>query len=114
VKATGSGALPLVGLAPSANIGEQAAIFEPVHGSAPDIAGKGIANPLAAILAAAMMLDHIGESEMAERIRKAINEVVEEGKVMAYDMLKLSGSADVINQGAASTAQMADAIIAKL
>lgn len=61
-----------------------------------------------------MMLDHIGEGAMAERIRIAIAEAVEEGKVMAYDMLKLGGSPDVVNQGAASTKQMADAIIAKL
>jgi 3-isopropylmalate dehydrogenase len=61
-----------------------------------------------------MMLDHIGEEAMAVRIRTAINKVVEEGKVMAYDMLKMSGSPDVINLGAASTRQMADAIIAKL
>lgn len=66
------------------------------------------------VMSACMMLDHIGEGVMAERIRKAISAVVEEGKVMAYDMLKMSGTPDVINQGAASTRQMADAIIAKL
>jgi isocitrate dehydrogenase (NAD+) len=105
-----------LGFACSANIGPEVAVFEPTHGSAPKYADYpvSIVNPIAMVMSACMMLDHIGESEMAERIRKAINEVVEEGKVMAYDMLKLSGSPDVINQGAASTAQMADAIIAKL
>lgn len=105
-----------LGFACSANIGPEVAVFEPTHGSAPKYADYpvSIVNPIAMVMSACMMLDHIGESEMAERIRKAINEVVEEGKVMAYDMLKLSGSPDVISQGAASTAQMADAIIAKL
>ena len=68
-----------LGLAPSANIGENAAIFEPVHGSAPDIAGKGIANPLAAILASAMMLDHLGEPFQAGRLRRAVNAVLVQG-----------------------------------
>ncbi|KAF1710429.1 isocitrate dehydrogenase [Pseudoxanthomonas kalamensis DSM 18571] len=61
-----------LGLAPGANIGKDAAIFEAVHGSAPDIAGKGIANPCALLLGAAQMLDHIGQPENAERLRKAI------------------------------------------
>lgn len=61
-----------LGLAPGANIGKDAAIFEAVHGSAPDIAGKGIANPCALLLGAAQMLDHIGQSQNAERLRKAI------------------------------------------
>jgi 3-isopropylmalate dehydrogenase len=61
-----------------------------------------------------MMLDHIGENLMADKIRKAITEVVAEGKVLAYDMMKLSGSPEVIAHGAASTRQMADAIIEKL
>ena len=105
-----------LGFACSANIGPDVAVFEPTHGSAPKYADYpvSIVNPIAMVMSACMMLDHIGESEMANRIRKAINEVVEEGKVMAYDMLKLTGSPDVIHQGAASTAQMADAIIAKL
>ena len=61
-----------IGLAPSGNIGDQAAVFEPVHGSAPDIAGQGIANPTASILAAAMLLDHLKESLIATRIRRAV------------------------------------------
>jgi isocitrate dehydrogenase (NAD+) len=67
-----SGLVGGLGLAPGANIGTKAAIFEAVHGSAPDIAGKGVANPSAQMLAAAMMLDHIGELERAQRIRDAI------------------------------------------
>jgi 3-isopropylmalate dehydrogenase len=66
------------------------------------------------ILSACMMLDHIGEPETATRIRNAVATVVEEGKVKAYDMLKMKGSPDVISQGAASTTQMTDAVIAKL
>jgi len=105
-----------LGFACSANIGPDIAVFEPTHGSAPKYADYpvSIVNPIAMIMSACMMLDHIGEGEMAETIRKAIAAVVEEGKVKAYDMLKLGGSPDVINQGAASTTQMADAIIAKL
>jgi 3-isopropylmalate dehydrogenase len=66
------------------------------------------------VMSACMMLDHLGESVMAKKIRKAITEVVAEGKVLAYDMMKLSGSPGVIAHGAASTDRMADAIIAKL
>ena len=65
-----SGLVGGLGLAPGANIGTKAAIFEAVHGSAPDIAGKGVANPSAQMLAAAMMLDHLGELDRAERIRR--------------------------------------------
>ena len=68
-----------LGLAPGANIGEKAAIFEAVHGSAPDIAGKGIANPTAMLLAGALMLDHVGETETATRIREAVLKVLDSG-----------------------------------
>jgi homoisocitrate dehydrogenase len=68
-----------LGLAPSANIGDRYALFEPVHGSAPDIAGKGIANPCASILTAALMLFHLGEMEAAERIERAVDAVLAEG-----------------------------------
>jgi len=71
-------------------------------------------NPTAMILSACMMLDHIGENDKADRIRKAIAKVIEEGKVRTYDMLKMHGSPDVIDQGAASTSQMTDAIIEHL
>jgi 3-isopropylmalate dehydrogenase len=92
------------------------AVFEPTHGSAPKYADykTSIVNPIAMILSAVMMLEHIGEDKIAQRIRKATSDVVAEGKVRAYDMMKLKGTPDVINQGAASTKQMADAIIAKL
>jgi len=105
-----------LGFACSANIGEKVAIFEPTHGSAPKYQklNPSIVNPIAMIMSACMMLDHIDEVEKANRIRAAIAKVVEEGKYRAYDMLKLRGSQEVLNQGAASTTEMADAIIAAL
>ena len=105
-----------LGFACSANIGPEVAVFEPTHGSAPKYAeyDTPIVNPIAMILSACMMLDHIGENKLSEKIQKAVAEVVAEGKVKAYDMLKLSGSPDVINKGAASTKQLAQAVIAKL
>ncbi|HNX13151.1 MAG TPA: isocitrate/isopropylmalate family dehydrogenase, partial [Paludibacteraceae bacterium] len=92
------------------------AVFEPTHGSAPKYADYevSIVNPIAMVLSAVMMLEHLNEMEIAERIRKAVGEVVAEGKIRAYDMLKMKGTPEVITQGAASTTQMADAIIAKL
>jgi isocitrate dehydrogenase (NAD+) len=66
-----------LGLAPGANIGTEAAIFEAVHGSAPDIAGKGIANPCALVLGAAQMLDHLGHGNDAARVRAAVRDVLE-------------------------------------
>lgn len=68
-----------LGLAPSGNIGDRYAVFEPVHGSAPDIAGKGIANPTATILSAAMLLEYLGEVEAARRIEAAVDKVLAEG-----------------------------------
>ena len=72
-----------LGLAPSANIGLENAIFEPVHGSAPDIMGKGIANPAATILTAALMLEHLGEMDTAQKLDKAVNTVLAEGPLTA-------------------------------
>lgn len=91
-------------------------VFEPTHGSAPKYADYpvSIVNPIAMIESACMMLDFIGENDRAKRIRKAVADVVSEGKVRTYDMLKMTGRADVIEKGAASTTQMANAIIAKL
>lgn len=105
-----------LGFACSANIGKEVAIFEPTHGSAPKYENYDppIVNPIAMILSACMMLDHLGENEKANRIRKAIAEVIEEGKVRTYDMLKMKGAPDVVEKGAASTYQMTDAIIEKL
>ncbi len=105
-----------LGFACSANLGEEVSVFEPTHGSAPKYAEypESIVNPIAMIESACMMLDHLGEKETADRIRKAIARVVKEGKVRTYDMLKMKGSPEAIRQGAASTRQMADAIIAQL
>ena len=89
-----------LGFACSANIGEKVAVFEPTHGSAPKYAGypDSIVNPIAMVLSAVMMLEHIGENEKAARIRNAVATVVEEGKVRAYDMLKMKGTPDVIKK----------------
>ena len=70
-----------LGVAPSANVGERYAIFEPVHGSAPDISGQGIANPTATMLTAAMMLDHLGMTEVAKRMEAAVDKVLADGPV---------------------------------
>ena len=75
-----------LGMAPGANIGMDAAIFEAVHGSAPDIAGKGIANPIALMLAAAMMLEHVKLNDQATRLRKAIDETLNVDKVRTGDL----------------------------
>lgn len=98
-----SGLIGGLGLLPSANIGNDYAMFEAVHGSAPDIAGKNIANPTALLLSAAMMLDYIDESHAAERIRKAIQEVLIEGKTLTRDL-----------HGEATTTEFTQAIIEKL
>jgi len=75
-----------LGLIPSANIGKSAAIFEPVHGSAPDIAGKGIANPTAAILSGCLMLKHLGEQSTAQAIESSVNKVLAGGRVLTCDI----------------------------
>jgi isocitrate dehydrogenase (NAD+) len=98
-----SGLVGGLGLAPGANIGRKASIFEAVHGTAPDIAGKGLANPGALILAAVMMLEHMGEGRIAGRITRALEETVREGKSVTRDLGGTSG-----------TAEFADAIIARL
>jgi isocitrate dehydrogenase (NAD+) len=105
-----------LGFAASGNIGQEVAVFEPTHGSAPKYArlDPPIVNPIAMILSAAMMLDHVGEGTKADRIRKAIAAVVQEGRVCTYDMMRLSGGPNAISQGAASTHQMTDAILEKL
>jgi isocitrate dehydrogenase (NAD+) len=98
-----SGLVGGLGLAPGANIGVGGAIFEAVHGTAPDIAGKGIANPGALILAACMLLEHIGDHERAARIRGALERTIREGRTVTADL-----------GGTASTEAFADAIIAAL
>jgi len=105
-----------LGFACSANIGKEVSVFEPTHGSAPkyQMLNPSIVNPIAMILSACMMLDHIGEKEKADKVRIAIADVVEEGKIRTYDMMKLRGGADVFSKGACTTQEMTDAIIAKL
>ncbi len=105
-----------LGFACSANIGREVAVFEPTHGSAPkyEKLDPPIVNPIAMVLSACMMLDHLGETEKAANITRAISEVISEGRVRTYDMLKLPGGPGVIAKGAATTQQMADAIIGKL
>jgi isocitrate dehydrogenase (NAD+) len=92
-----------LGLAPGANIGEGSAVFEAVHGSAPDIAGKNLANPLAVILSATMMLDHLGEHAAADRVRTAVDAVLREGTKLTRDL-----------GGRAGTIEVAEAIAVKL
>jgi len=105
-----------LGFAASGNIGDEVAVFEPTHGSAPKYAGLNppIVNPIATILAAAMLVEHVGEYEKAKMIWDAVAAVVREGKVRTYDMMRLTGGPKVLEQGAASTPQMTDAILAKL
>jgi 3-isopropylmalate dehydrogenase len=104
------------GFACSANLGTEVAIFEPTHGSAPAHAAfeTPIANPIAAILAGALLAEHAGASDVAARIRTAIAEVVALGRVRTYDMLRLRAGSGVLAEGAAGTRAMTDAIIAKL
>jgi homoisocitrate dehydrogenase len=83
-----------LGVAPSANLGERIAVFEPVHGSAPDIAGTGIANPVGAILSAAMLLDHIGNTIAAQRVRAAIRQTLSDG-VLTRDLGGNAGTTEV-------------------
>src|SRR6185295_9323474 len=75
-----------LGVVPGSNIGDDAAVFEAVHGSAPDIAGKGVANPLALIMTAEMMIHHIGEHALAAKIKTAYNAVLGEGKTLTRDL----------------------------
>jgi isocitrate dehydrogenase (NAD+) len=92
-----------LGLAPGANIGRRAMIFEAVHGTAPDIAGQGIANPGALILAACMMLHEIGDRDRALRIRQAFIDTIRSQAILTRDM-----------GGAATTGQFTDAVIERL
>ena len=98
-----SGLVGGLGLAPGANIGTEAAIFEAVHGSAPDIAGKGVANPAAQMLAAGMMLDHLGEKEAGDRVRGAIQQAMVEDGVRTRDV-----------GGTATTKEFGDAVATRV
>ena len=92
-----------LGMAPGANIGERAALFEPVHGSAPDIAGLGVANPAATILAGCLMLDHMGQGDVATRITGALEAALREQDSLTPDL-----------GGSAGTDDFADAIVRRL
>jgi isocitrate dehydrogenase (NAD+) len=92
-----------LGVVPGANIGEECAVFEAVHGSAPDIAGKGLANPTAMLLSACLMLDHLGEGDTADRVRQAIYTVLREGTHVTRDL-----------GGTVGTKEYTDALIAAL
>lgn len=92
-----------LGMAPGANIGEEASIFEPVHGSAPKYAGMDKVNPSAMILSASLMLEHLGEIKAAKRIIEALESVIAEGKHVTYDL-----------GGDAQTSQMAEAIVSRM
>jgi isocitrate dehydrogenase (NAD+) len=92
-----------LGVVPAANLGADIGVFEAVHGSAPDIAGKNLANPTALLLSALLMLRHIGEGALADRIMRALGDVLSEGQVRTRDL-----------GGTAGTAEFAAAICAKL
>jgi isocitrate dehydrogenase (NAD+) len=92
-----------LGMAPGANIGEASAVFEAVHGTAPDIAGKNRANPMALILSGAMMLDHLGEHAAADKVRQAVHAVLREGKKLTADL-----------GGTAGTTELAEAIATRV
>ncbi|MBS0530066.1 MAG: isocitrate/isopropylmalate dehydrogenase family protein [Proteobacteria bacterium] len=98
-----SGLVGGLGMAPGANIGDSAAIFEAVHGSAPDIAGKGVANPLALILAAGLMLRHVGKADLAARLQNAVEQVLQVDNIRTGDL-----------GGKASTRDFAAAIVKRL
>jgi isocitrate dehydrogenase (NAD+) len=98
-----SGLVGGLGLAPGANIGQHAAIFEAVHGTAPDLAGKNVANPAALIFAACMMLDHLHDQTRADRIRSAVEETIRGGRCVTRDL-----------GGTATTTEFTDAVIATL
>lgn len=99
-----------LGIAPGANIGKEYAIFEAVHGSAPDIAGKNIANPTAEILSGALMLDYLGEQEAAQRIRQAVRTVYARSEVLTGDIRRATQSSAT----PATCSQFSDALIAAM
>jgi isocitrate dehydrogenase (NAD+) len=98
-----------LGVAPGANLGDGTALFEPVHGSAPKYTGLNKVNPTATILSGVMMLHYLGETKAADRLEKAVKEVIAEGKTVTYDLKK-----DRSDPTAATTSGMADAIISRI
>jgi isocitrate dehydrogenase (NAD+) len=91
-----------LGVVPGSNIGDDVAVFEAVHGTAPKIAGQGVANPLALLMSGVMMLEHIHEDALAQRVRDAYNAVLAEGKTLTRDL-----------GGTAGTEAFADAVVAR-
>jgi isocitrate dehydrogenase (NAD+) len=104
-----SGLVGGLGVAPGANIGDELAVFEPVHGSAPKYAGQNRLNPTATVLSGAMMLHHLGESEAARRVEEAVAQVILEGRHVTHDL-----KPDPNDPSATGTKEMADAIIAAM
>ena len=98
-----------LGVAPGANIGDEVALFEPTHGSAPKYTGQNKVNPIAMILSGMMMLRHLGENEAADRLENAVAKVIEEGKDVTYDMKPNRNDPTAVG-----TSEVADAIIRKL
>ena len=98
-----------LGLAPGGNIGTEAAVFEPTHGSAPKYAGQNKVNPMAMMLSGMLMLRHIDETEAADRLEQAIAEVIAEGRSVTYDMKPTRSDPTAVG-----TSEVADAIIEKL
>lgn len=105
----GAGLVGGLGMAPGANFGDDVAVFEAVHGSAPRRAGQGRANPFAVMLSGAMMLRHLGEQSAASRLEGAIGDVLREGRTITYDLRRAAGDSP-----AASTAEAAQAVVERL
>ncbi|NOX21165.1 MAG: isocitrate/isopropylmalate dehydrogenase family protein [Nitrospirae bacterium] len=105
----GAGLIGGLGLAPGANIGDEIAVFEPTHGSAPKYKGLNKVNPLAMILSGVLMLRHLGEMEAANRLEKAVSELIEEGKYVTYDMKPTPDDPTAVG-----TSEVADALVRKL
>ena len=105
----GAGLIGGLGVAPGGNIGDEAAVFEPTHGSAPKYTGQNKVNPMAMMLSGVLMLNHLEEMEAASRLEEAIAAVIAEGKSVTYDM-----KADRDDPSAVGTSEVADAIVAKL
>ena len=105
----GAGLIGGLGLAPGVNLGDDCAVFEPVHGSAPRLAGRNVANPLAMILTGEMLLRRIGEGEAADRLAEAVAAVVREGRHLSYDLTPSRGESS-----ASATSEVAEAVAARL
>nr|MBC8473766.1 isocitrate/isopropylmalate dehydrogenase family protein [Candidatus Omnitrophota bacterium] len=104
-----SGLVGGLGIAPGANIGNDMALFEAIHGSAPKYAGQNKVNPVAMILSGVLMLRHMGEGKAADRLENAVSQVIAEGKDVTYDL-----KPDRNDPSAVGTSEMADAVIARM